>query len=96
MGMSTHVTAFVPPDAKWQTMKAAYDACKAAKVAVPADVAQFFGYCDPDPAGVTVNQSQLEACGALKDYDDESSDGYEIEIAKLPPHVTKIRFWNSY
>lgn len=54
MGMSTHVVGFIPPDEKWQKMKAVWDACRAAGVEVPEDVCDFFEGGEPDPAGVEV------------------------------------------
>ena len=89
MGMSTHVTGYAPPDETWQKMKAAWDACQAAGVPVPAEVEGFFGGEAPDPAGVEVELP-------LREYSDGDRAGYELDVAAIPPQVTVIRFWNSW
>lgn len=96
MSMSTHVMGFKPPDAKWHMMKAVYDACIAAGLSVPSEVSAFFGHDAPDPAGVTVSQDALQKCGAVKRYQAEMEDGFDIDIKKLPPDVTVVRVVNSY
>jgi hypothetical protein len=89
MSMSTHVIGFAPPDEKWQQMKAIRDACKAAKVAVPKDVEDFFDWQEPDPAGVEVELTMVE-------WSDDGREGLEIEVEKIPAHVKRIRFYNSW
>ena len=42
MGMSTHVVGFKPANAKWLNMKAIWDACQEAEIAVPDEVGDFF------------------------------------------------------
>jgi hypothetical protein len=93
MGMSTHVQGFRPPDDKWKAMKAIWDACEAAKVPPPAAVAEFFGHTAPDPAGVEVNIERTPAC---RPWSDESRSGFEVDVSKLPPGLTIVRFYNSY
>lgn len=96
MGMSTYVQGFKPADAKWKRMKAVYDACEEAKVAVPDEVDDFFNGEPPDPAGVEVDEHQLKKCGAAKDWRDDSREGIEIDITKLPKDITVLRFVNSW
>ncbi len=96
MSMSTSVLGFKPPDEKWRQMKAIYDACTAAGVEVPSEVSKFFDYCPPDEMGVMVEEDELEECGALREYNEESGSGYEIVLEKLPPDVKVIRFVNSW
>jgi len=93
MSMSTHVTGFKPPDDKWKKMKAVYDACKAAGIHPPEDVDDFFGSSPPDDRGVEV---EIERHPCTKKYSDDMRQGFEIDIRKLPPDVTIIRFYNSY
>lgn len=87
--MSTHVYGYAPPDTKWLAMKAIWDACHAANVDPPAEVDRFFDGEAPDPAGVEVKIQHRE-------YRAEMQDGIEIDVAAIPPHVTVIRFVNSY
>lgn len=93
MSMSTHVVGIRPADEKWKKMKAAYDACMAAKVAVPKDVEEFFDYEPPDTLGVRI---EIEKLPCTSKYRDDMRDGFEVDIKKLPPDVTVIRFYNSY
>jgi hypothetical protein len=93
MSMSTHVVGFKPPDDKWKKMKAIYDACKAAQVNPPEEVEDFFSNGSPDDRGVEVS---IEKLPCTKKYNSDSEDGFEIDIKKLPPDVTVIRFYNSW
>jgi hypothetical protein len=93
MGMSTHVVGFRPPDEKFKAMKRIWDACDAASIEAPEEVREFFGHCDPDEAGVEVD---LEKRGCVRPFNDDSQEGFEVDIAKLPKDVTIIRFWNSW
>ena len=93
MGMSTHVVGFKPPDEKWHKMKAVYDACKTAKVSPPKEVSDYFDGCAPDDSGVEVT---LQGKPCVSEYKDDSSHGYEVDIRKLPPDVTIIRFYNAW
>jgi hypothetical protein len=89
MSLSTHVTGFTPPDGTWQQMKAVWDACEAARVPVPEEVATFFGDEPPDPAGV-------ETGLPLREWNGDSRAGYELDVAAIPPQVQVIRFYNSW
>lgn len=92
MGMSTHVVGFRPPDDAWQRMKQAHDSCKAAGVEPPHGVQEFFNYKEPDSAGVEVDIQQAVTTWNERDM----SDGFEVDITKLPPGVKIVRFVNSY
>lgn len=87
--MSTRVTAFAPPGEEWRQMKAVWDACEAAHVPVPVQVASFFGGECPDPAGVEV---EIPA----REYHADMEAGYEIDVADIPPQAAIIRFANSW
>jgi hypothetical protein len=98
MGMSTYVIGIKPPDEKWHAMKKIWDACQEAKISPPEKVAEFFDsyYGDgPDPKGVLV---RLDLCKppCVSEYRDEMSEGIEIDVRKLPPDVTIVRFVNSW
>lgn len=89
--MSTHVVGFKPPDGTWFKMRTVYYACKDAGIKIPAEVQEFFGDEAPDPAGVEVDLSHC-----ILPYQDDMKDGYELDLSRVPEHVTTIRFWNSY
>lgn len=93
MSMSTSVVGFKPPDEKWKEMKAIWDACDKAEIAIPDEVDEFFGGYDPDDRGVEVDLEDSPCCSV---YAPEMKDGFEIDVTKLPKDVTIIRFWNSY
>ncbi len=89
MSMSTHVTGFAPAGEEWRKMKVVWDACGAAGIAVPDEVAEFFGGEEPDPAGVEVELP-------LRKWNSEMGQGYELDVAGIPAHVKTIRFYNSW
>jgi hypothetical protein len=93
MSMSTDVIGFHPPDEVWKQMKAVWDACEQAGVEPPDRVLEFFDHEKPDSAGVTVD---LRNSLAVKEYRDDQSEGYEVDLDQLPPDVTIIRFVNSW
>lgn len=89
MSMSTHVIGIKPPDDLWVRMKAAWDACLAAGVAMPDGVEEFFNDEDPDPAGVLVEVP-------TRKWSDNSREGVEVDLADLPAHIKTIRFYNAW
>jgi hypothetical protein len=93
MGMSTHICGFKPPDAKWKAMKAVWDSCRAAGIDAPKEVEDFFGGEVPDPKGVEV---ELGRDQGLREWGTDYADGFELDVKKLPPDVTVIRFYNHY
>ncbi len=93
MSMSTHVLGFKPPDDKWKRMKDVRDACIAAKIPVPKEVDQFFGWTTPTDAGVEVD---LEKTDCVRSYEGCSGGGFDVDVKLLPKDVTIIRFYNSW
>ena len=93
MSMSTHVVGFRPADAKWKAMKAIWDACNEADVAVPAEVDRFFNGESPgDKPGAEV---KIEGTAAIE-WRDDYRQGFELDVTKLPKDVHIVRFYNSY
>ncbi len=93
MSMTTYVRGFRPPDEKWQRMRAVYYACDAAGVPAPEEVRRFFEYGTPDTAGAEVD---INKTGAITESGDDSRMWWDVDIKKLPPDVTVVRFVNSY
>lgn len=89
MSMSTWVIGFVPPDDEWKKMADVWFACKAAGVEVPHAVEMFFDEGEPDPHGQEIQLPH-------RDWSAEMRNGIEIDVAKIPPKVKIIRFYNSY
>ncbi len=97
MSMSTSVVGFHPPDEKWKKMKAVWDACMAAGTTVPPEVSMFFNGERPDDEGVkTELTSYNKPHPSCTPYTGPAKQGYEIDLSKLPPNITKIRFYNSW
>ena len=89
MSMSTHVIGFAPPDDEWKKMKAVWDACDNAGLPIPRKVEEFFGGDPPDDAGVEVKLM-------VEEWRDEGREGYEVNLDKVPKHVKRIRFYNTW
>lgn len=99
MGMSLNVVGFVPPDEKFQKMRDVYDACRAAGVAVPKDVKEFFGHAEPDPAGVEVSlrPDYPDGKNCTKEWNhDGDAVGFEVDLDKVPKHIKVIRFYAGW
>lgn len=96
MSMSTCVYGIKPPNKKWKEMKKVYDACIEADIETPDEVNEFFNLFDgeePDDKGVIFTLDKYECC---TEYRDDSCEGFEIEIDKLPKNIKIIRFVNSW
>ena len=75
-------------------MKAVWDSCKAADIEIPENVEKFFDWEEPDDAGVEVDLEKLPEC--CTEWKAEMREGFEVDIASIPPHIKKIRFYNAY
>jgi len=93
MGMTTSVVGIKPPDTTFKKMLKIWQACKAAAVEPPKLVQDYFNNEDPDEAGVKVDLFNHEAVTPFKD---ESSEGFNIEVGKLPVGVKIVRVYNSW
>lgn len=91
MSMNVTIVAFRPADDRWKQMKAIYDSCKKAGVSIPDEVNEFFNYEKPDDNGV-----EIDIKIATKEWSDDYSHGYDVDISKLPKDVSIIRFYNSW
>lgn len=91
MSMSTYIKGFRLPDEKWRSYKKIYDACMTAGINPPKEVIDFFNDKEPDDSGVEINLSDIAEA-----WSDESSEGFQIEIAKLPKDIKIIRFYNNW
>jgi hypothetical protein len=91
--MSTHIIGFRKPDEVWEKMKAVYDACEEAAIAIPDAVQAFFGGEEPDDRGVSID---LEDSAGVEEYGAEGVSGFEVAIKDIPSHITHIRFFNAW
>jgi hypothetical protein len=96
MSRSTYVHGFIPPDDRFQKMLGVYRACEKAGVPIPEEVEDFFNGEPPDEAGVKISLT----CGstyknAVKEYNDDDTQGYEVDLTQLPKDIKILRFLNS-
>jgi len=107
MGMSTHVVGIIPKDdEEFKRMKSIYENCVYEGIIPPKEVHKYFNleeredaaYYDlegiADEKGVVVESNVMKQ--ATEEYRDEMSEGYDIDIRKLPDNVKIIRFYNSW
>jgi len=95
--MSTSLGFFglKPHNEHHRKMKAILDACEAANIDPPEEVQDFFDG-EPDAVhGVVVSMDAMDKAGALTEYRDDCREGYDIEIAKLPPGIKVLRVYLS-
>jgi len=91
--MSTDIIGIKPADEKWKQMKAIWDACKTAKIQVPAEVEKFFGWADPEDQGVIVD---IRNSNAVQKVNEDGECGFLVDLNKLSPDVKFIKFTNSW
>lgn len=98
MGMSTHIQAFTPDtDETYQKHKKVLIACAEAEIDLPKETAKYFGYTYPEMCALEEKlQVTLKKGVHYRDYNEDMSEGFEIELKDIPKGVTKIRFYNSY
>jgi ATP-dependent Clp protease ATP-binding subunit ClpA len=83
-----HITGLREPDEQWLKMRAILDACKAAGVDTPIAVHNYLAGSETD--GPVVDLQPLAT-----DWKNGSATGLELDLAKLPDGVTKLRFYLS-
>jgi len=94
MSMSTNIYGVIPADTHYKKMAAIWHQCEDAKVTIPKEVVNFFHGEPPDDDGILIDLEQLPCCKVYSG--EESAEGVEIDISRLPENVKKIRFYNSF
>lgn len=96
--MSTYILGFTPDtDKDFQRHKKILLVCLEGKVSLPPETAQYF---DSDKPHESLLDEKLEI--NLKEgvhyekWSKDMSSGFEVDLSKLPPGVTKLRFVNSW
>lgn len=99
MGMSTHIKAFIPDtDPEYLRHKKVLDVCREQNVYLPAQTAEYFGGSTIPYWGMEDEKLEVK----LKEdvhythYSEDSIDGFEVDLTKLPKGVTKLRFYNNW
>ena len=93
--MSTRVEGFIPPnDPLYKKHAAVLKACLEAEIEeLPKETAEYFETKYPDPC---LFEEKLTVELPIKDWSDESSEGFELFVKDIPAGVEKIRFSNSW
>lgn len=92
MGISTYVQGLKPKTEEYQTKLDIYTACRKINVEPPREIVDFFDgeICEE---GIVIELPKE----AVREYAyNYCREFFEVDLTKLPPDVTKIRFVNSY
>jgi len=99
MGMSTHIRAFIPEtDPEFQKHKKVLLICIEADVSLPKETSEYFGGGDIPHESLLEDKLEIALSKGTHfiDYTSEDSEGYEVDLTKLPEGVTKLRFYNNW
>lgn len=97
MSMSTHIHAFRDMDGEFKRMMDAKVYCDAHSLSYPREVDTYFrGSAEESEQYLRDEMLEIDIRDALTDYSDHSSQGYEVDVSKLPKEVKTIRFVNSW
>jgi hypothetical protein len=84
MSISLSVIGIVPADEKFKEMKTIYEMCEKNNIRIPDEVDDYFGDNVPDDLGMEVDIP-------CEEYKDEYSEGYKIDVSKIPKKVKFIK-----
>ncbi len=100
MSMSTFLTGFRKPDEKFQKMKTAWEACKAAGIEPPEEIDKFFDGDSPESHGLPItlaaNDKVYAHDGSVRLYREDCKDGFVVDLDNLPQDIRVLKFHNSY
>ena len=96
MGMSSHVIGVRDLDGAFAKMMAAKVACEAAGIPYPKELEEYFKYPGEDEDYLRREMESIDITVAVTEYDRDATDGFEVDLSKLPEGVKSIRFENSY
>lgn len=76
-------------DEEFAAKKAVYDACIAANVTLPPEIAKFFSNRPPEAHGVHVNVNFIVS----ESLESADSKGVILDLTKLPEDVDRLKIW---
>lgn len=91
MGKPLQVYGVKALDEKWVKMKKIWDLCVENKVEIPSHVFDYFHGEYPTETEVIVDLKNHES---VTIYENITSQGFEIDVEKLPNDIKKIRIVN--
>lgn len=93
-----HVIGLKDPTPEYLSKLRAYQACRDAEVDPPKELSRYFEDMEsPEETGMEVEIGDLyDDGGAVKEWQSEYREGLEVDLSKLPPGVTRVRFYCSY
>lgn len=96
--MSTHIQGFIPDtDATYQRHKKVLIVCLEADVQLPKETAEYFGSTSAYESLLDEKlEIELKKGVHYEDYSEDMTQGFEVDLTKLPRGVTKLRFTNSW
>lgn len=98
MGMTSRIRAFIPDtDETYQRHKKVLLVCLETNIGLPKETSEYFGcnYADESLLEEKLEIS-LKMGTHFEEYSADMTEGFEVDLTKLPQGVTKLRFENSY
>ena len=96
MGMSSHVTGVRDLDGKFSKMMEVKLACESAGIGYPDEVREYFKYPKESEEYLRREMEEVQLGDCVKEYSRNATDGFEVDLSKVPEGVKSIRFENSY
>lgn len=93
MSQSMHVIGVGKPDENHRKMYAAYQSCLAAGISIPDEINEYFDWSTPNENGRKI---ELRRGDSIKEYKADMREGFDVDLSKLPPNITHVRFFVSY
>jgi hypothetical protein len=95
--MSTHINGVRDLDGQFAAMMAVKLACEAAGIGFPDEVKDYFGAeVEESEEYLRREMEAVDIEDAVREYSRVGTNGWKIDLAKLPEGVKAIRFENSY
>lgn len=91
MGMYSYVQGMKPKNEEYEKKLQIYKLCKELKMKIPSEIEDFFDgeVCEHGIICDLPNE-------AIKEYQEDTNEYFEVDLSKIPKDVTKVRFCNSY
>jgi hypothetical protein len=97
MSMSTYIQAFRDFDSKWNEMMKIKLLCDKNKISYPKEVSDYFGEeAEESQSYLEQELNKIDTKKWTKEWNEDSRQGFEIEVKDIPKEVKTIRFVNSY